>query len=370
MTVGGDRGTPRVGIREVARAAGVSVASASVAVNGRSGVSEATRRRVLAAAERLGYRANPQARALREGRTTTYGLVVRNFSNPFFIDVISGAEEVASAAGATLLVVDARYSLEREREQVQQMADRQCAGLAIAPVGYGESLLVWQQLSPGRPTVALNAAVEGLDGVTRVCPDNRRAVELPMRRLAELGHTRVAFLSAPRALVADPDRLRHFRRLAREFGMRPTALYSPLTMDGVRAATTRLLSRPDPPTAVITNSDYTAHAVYKAARSLSLPVGPGVSVIGHDDLPTSELLDPPLATLRLDRRAMGKALMRRLLEPGLTEDHLEPVELVARASLSTPCEQPFASRPPAVQRPATSRFPAPLEPRRQLDNGP
>src|SRR5215469_18913869 len=91
------------GIREVARLAGVSVASASFALNGQPGVAEDTRQRILAAAEHLGYRANPQAQALRRGRTTTYGFVVRNFSNPFFLEVLTGAERAASEAGATLL---------------------------------------------------------------------------------------------------------------------------------------------------------------------------------------------------------------------------------------------------------------------------
>ena len=93
-------GRPRTaGIRDVARIAGVSVASASFALNGQPGVADDTRRRILAIAEQLGYRANPQAQALRRGQTTTYGFVVRNFANPFFLEVLSGAEEVAGEAG-------------------------------------------------------------------------------------------------------------------------------------------------------------------------------------------------------------------------------------------------------------------------------
>ena len=98
----GGSGRP-AGIRDVARMAGVSVATASLALNGRPGVADETRRRALAAAEQLGYRANPQAQALRRGRTTTYGFVVRNFANPFFLEVLSGAQQVAGDAGATLL---------------------------------------------------------------------------------------------------------------------------------------------------------------------------------------------------------------------------------------------------------------------------
>jgi LacI family transcriptional regulator len=324
------------GIRDVARLAGVSVASVSFALNGQPGVADHTRRRILAAAAELGYRANPQAQALRRGRTTTYGLVIRNFSNPFFLEVLTGAEQAASEAGATLLLLDSQYSVERERMLVREMAAQRLAGLAIAPVGKGESVRLWQELRPGTPVVALNAAVEGVAGVSRVYPDNAAGVELAMRRLAVLGHSCAAFLSAPRGLVADPDRLRHFRRLARELGVQPVVMRSPLTIVDVRKASGTLLARRDAPTAVITNSDYTALGIYKTARDLSLRIGPDVSVIGHDDLPTSELLDPPLATIRLDGREMGRALMARLLGGAAAGDYVAPVELVERASLQAP----------------------------------
>jgi DNA-binding LacI/PurR family transcriptional regulator len=324
------------GIRDVARKAGVSVATVSFALNGQPGVAEDTRQRILAAAAELGYRANPQAQALRRGRTTTYGLVIRNFNNPFFLEVLAGAERAADEAGATLLLLDSHYSLERERMLVREMAAQRLAGLAIAPVGKGESVRLWQELRPGTPVVALNATVAGLTGVSRVYPDNAAGVALAMRRLAELGHSHVAFLSAPRGLVADPDRLRHFRRLARERGVRSHVMHSPLTIADVRKSAGTLLASQDAPTAIITNSDYTALGIYLTARDLSLRVGPDVSVIGHDDLPTSELLDPPLATIRMDGREMGRALMARLLDGNPPNDYVAPVELVERASLQAP----------------------------------
>jgi DNA-binding LacI/PurR family transcriptional regulator len=331
------------GIRDVARMAGVSVASASFALNGQPGVADDTRKRILAAAAELGYRANTQARALRRGQTTTYGIVVRNFANPFFLEVLAGAEEIASERGATLLVLDSRYSLERERGHVREMAAQRLAGLAIASVGTGESIRLWQELRAGAPVVALNTVVDGATGVSLVRPDNAAAVELPLRRLAELGHTSAAFLSAPPGLIADPDRLRHFRRLAPQLGLRAEVMYSPLTLTDVRQAALRLLAQRNAPSAIITNSDYTAHAVYKAARELSLRIGPGISVVGHDDLPTSELLDPPLATIALDGRDMGRKLMLRLLQRDPPGDYVAPVELVERASLQAP-EIPHSPR--------------------------
>jgi hypothetical protein len=220
-------GRQPAGIRDVARLAGVSVASVSFALNGQPGVADGTRRRILAVAAELGYRANPQAQALRRGRTTTYGLVIRSFSNPFFFEVLTGAERAASEAGATLLLLDSHFSAEREQMLVREMAAQRLAGLAIAPVGPGESLRLWQELRPGTPAVALNAAAEGIRGVSRVRPDNAAAVGLAMGRLAELGHACVALLCAPRGLVADPDRLRHFRRLTRDLGVQPVACARP-----------------------------------------------------------------------------------------------------------------------------------------------
>jgi LacI family transcriptional regulator len=205
-------------------------------------------------------------------------------------------------------------------------------------------VLLWQELRPGTPVVALNATAAGITGVSRVYPDNAVGVGLAMRRLAELGHSRVAFLSAPRGLVADPDRLRQFRRLARELGIRPTVMHAPLTIAEVRKAAGTMLARQDAPTAVITNSDYTALGIYLTARDLSLRVGPDVSVIGHDDLPTSELLDPPLATIRLDGREMGRAVMARLLGGGPLGDYIAPVDLVERASLQAPRPSPRSPR--------------------------
>jgi len=324
------------GIRDVARKAAVSVASVSFALNGQPGVAEDTRRRILAAAAELGYRANPQAQALRRGRTTTYGLVIRNFSNPFFLEVLTGAERAADEAGATLLLLDSHYSTERERMHVREMAAQRLAGLAIAPVGNGESVLLWQQLRPGTPVVALNASMDGIAGVSRVYPDNAVGVVLAMRRIAELGHSSAAFLSAPRGMAADTDRLRYFRRHARELDIRPQVMRSPLTIKDVRKAAGTLLARPDAPTAIITNSDYTALGIYKTVHDLSLRIGPDVSVVGHDDLPTSELLDPPLATIRTDGQEMGRALMARLLDWDPPTDYVAPVQLVERASLQSP----------------------------------
>ena len=96
--------------------------------------------------------------------------MVRNFANPFFLEVLSGAQEVAAETGATLLVLDSGYSVDTEREHVREMAAQRLAGLAIAPVGAGESIALWQEIRPGAPVVALNAAADGC----RACAGSSR----------------------------------------------------------------------------------------------------------------------------------------------------------------------------------------------------
>ncbi|HLS40115.1 MAG TPA: LacI family DNA-binding transcriptional regulator [Ornithinicoccus sp.] len=321
----------RVSIRDVAREAGVSTALASFALNGREGVAPATRARILEVARRLGYRADPLARALRTGLTGTYGLMVRNMRNPYFLEVLRGAQEAASEHRATVFAVDSAYSAEREREHVLHLVEQRVDALAIAPVGSGDAVALWQQLAPGKPTVVVNAVPRDPD-VVRVSPDNVSAVDQAVEHLVELGHRRLTFYSAPAGVMADHDRLERFLRRCAELGVDPHPVETPLDFDAAYDVTARLLQDRHPPTAIITNSDYTAHAVYRACRDAGVRVGADVSVVGHDDLLTSPLLDPPMTTLRLDRFALGRAIGERLRPGSSLGHHLEPVELVVRGS--------------------------------------
>lgn len=326
----------RTSIRDVADAVGVSPGLASLALNDRPGVAETTRARIREVASELGYRADPHARALRTGATATVGLVIRNLHNPYFLEIISAAQQACALEGQTVLVVDSDYSVEREREQIEQLAVHRVDALAIAPVGPGDSIERWQQLTGDSPLVVLNADVPGRSGITRVSPDNHEAVRLAATHLAELGHRRITLLTAPAHLMADHDRLQAFVQVAEELGIEPDPVETPLNLPAVGKTTEELLARRARPTAMIANSDFTAHAIYLAARTAGIQVGRDLSVVGHDDLPTSALLDPPLTTLALDLRSIGRALASRLNRSADLGDHVEPVRLVVRASTGPP----------------------------------
>lgn len=325
----------RTSIRDVAREAGVSTALASFALNDRDGVSAETKARILEVAQRLGYHPDPTARALRTGTTGSYGLMIRNMQNPYFLEVLRGAQAAASEHGATVFAVDSAYSVEREREHVDHLVQQRVDGLAIAPVGSGDAVERWQAASPGKPTVVVNAVVDR-PGVTTVSPDNDRAVDLAVEHLVGLGHRRITFYSAPAGVMADHDRLERFLARCTELGVRPDPVETALNLDAAYEVTRELLAAGEPPQAIVTNSDFTAHAVYRAARDAGVRVGAELSVVGHDDLATSQLLDPPLTTLHLDRYALGRAICERLRPRAALGDHLETVELVVRASTGPP----------------------------------
>ncbi|WP_104129494.1 LacI family DNA-binding transcriptional regulator [Cryobacterium sp. N21] len=323
----------QAGIKDVARVAAVSVSLVSLALNGRPGVSETTRAHIRAIANELRYTANQGARALRTGRSEMVGVLARNLSNPFFLDVLVAAQAEADASRSTIMMVDSHYSVERETEHLLHMAAQRFDGLAIAPTGSGSSIEVWTRQRPGTPVVVLNARAVEFSGVVHVGPADDDAVDLAVGHLTSIGHRRIGMMTAPSAVVADRSRLIAFQRHAEQRGGREFRIIeTALDLESVRENIRAVLLGPNPPTALITSSDHTAQAVYAAAALVGAKIGRDLSVVGHDDLSTSAFLDPPLTTVRLSRSSIGRETLRRLLDASVTEDHVEPVQLIVRGS--------------------------------------
>lgn len=323
-------------LQTVADAAGVSKSLASFALNGRPGVSDENRDIVLRVARELGYVPDAIARELRTGTAAMFGLIVRNVENPFFNDLLIGMQEVAFERDISIIAVDSRYSIDRERRHIRSLAARRVGGLAIAPVGDAEAVEEWRALRPGARTVLVNSSMKGDDpSVMHVSPDNDAAVTKAFEHLHALGHRRIAFLTAPPQLMSDADRYRRYTQLCAEYGVSQLPLFSPLQSTAIVEHLLAALDHAERPTAIITNSDFSANYIYTAAQMRGLRIGFDLSVVGHDDLDTSAHLAPGLTTLRLDRRALGSRAFARLTgeESG---NHVEPVTLVERASSGPP----------------------------------
>ncbi|MGM0709334.1 MAG: LacI family DNA-binding transcriptional regulator [Actinomycetota bacterium] len=335
MVPNNERGTSnrRPTVRTVAEAAGVSPSLVSFVFNERPGVSESTRQHVRKVAAELGYQPDPRARELRTGKATMMGLVVRNVANPFFNEILMGMQEKAESDGVSVLAMDSQFDAAREEVHVRSLASRRTAGLAIVPVGDASTVRLWQQLQPTAPLAIVNARLTAAPEIPHVTPDDETAVDLAFHHLHEMGHRKIALLSAPPQLMPDGDRTARYLQLCSEHHVLPIPIYASLRGDGLTEQLSEVFGRPtaERPTAIITNSDHTAAYVYHAIRHQGLIVGRDVSVIGHDDLATSSLLSPGLTTVRLDLREMGRQAYRRLTEPGLG-NHREPVELIVRGS--------------------------------------
>ena len=143
------------------------------------------------------------ARALRTGQSRLFGVLVRNLQNPYFLDVIGGLQEAAAAVDAGVVVADSNYSAEHEAAHIEVLAGQRIDGLAIAPVGSGAVIRRWQGLRPGLHTVVINATAPGLDGVSRVSPDNVAAVTLAAEHLASEDKICVDHETLRRWMLAD-----------------------------------------------------------------------------------------------------------------------------------------------------------------------
>ncbi|WP_433655210.1 LacI family DNA-binding transcriptional regulator [Nocardia sp. CA-128927] len=194
--------------------------------------------------------------------------------------------------------------------------------------------------STKRPVVLLNSADPGDRQATMsVRSDQHAAVDLAVRHLVDAGHRRLAMVIAPPDKSPDPERWQHFQLLSEQLGFTATAVITELSADAARVAVAAELRRASEvrPTAFIANSDYIAHAVYLAAADCGLLVPQDISVIGHDDLPTSASLSPPLTTIGVNRREIGEraaALLISTLDgpPPTARDVIVAVDLRVRSS--------------------------------------
>jgi LacI family transcriptional regulator len=329
--------TKRATLRDVAAGAGVSVAQASFALNGTGRVAAATAERVRRVAAELDYQADGRARALRTGRRSAYGVVIRNMRNPFFLDVLRGMETVAHRKGALLLIMSSDYDQERESAALRRLAAEAVAGIAIAPIGRRGRLLEWMDRHSHVPVVAFNCTPEpdregAASRLSTVGPDDEEAVARAVAHLAERGHREATLLMAPEHLAADWGREEAFQRHCAEHGMAGSVARGPLDYEAVARRSARMMALPGH-RALVVNSDHLSAAVYDAARSLGLRVGRDVSVVGHDDLPTSALLDPGLTTIAVEREVLGERIMDLLVEGPGAAVRL-PVRLVERGSVA------------------------------------
>ncbi|CAN5342205.1 substrate-binding domain-containing protein [soil metagenome] len=304
-------------IKDVAREVGVHPSTVSRALDPtrRDRLGETVVRRVLEAAERLGYRPDSAAASLRSGRSKLIGIIVPDIANPVFSPIISGLEHALSARDYALIVADQAPERAGKGDIIQMLVARRVDGLVLANVSLKddavERCLRWQV-----PVVLVNRA-ESEARVPSVVSDDIAGIRLAVTHLLELGHRRILHVAGPQGLSTGSLRRRGFVESMTAAGLSPAEAdieeAAAFTRDAGFAAARLLLGRCPDATAVVAANDLLALGVYEALREQNRRCPEDVSVIGHNDMPLVDLVSPPLSTIRISHREMGETTGELLL---------------------------------------------------------
>lgn len=328
---------PDIGLRDVAGRAGVSVGTVSNALNRPELVSAPTAARVSAAVEELGYVPNFAARQLKAGRSDALGLSVINIANPFFADLVFGAEEAAIAAGYSIIVGNGFDSTERESRYLDLFQRQRLDGILLAPVEYREEPL--QQLRRRRVPVVLVDHRHPRGQFSSVSVDNQLGGRIATQALLDSGCRHLAFIGGPDVRQQMVERLQGFREVADAAGVRTTRIDTDTLNTRLgREIADRIADLPDAdrPDGIFAGNDHLALGLLQGLVGRGLRVPEDIALVGYDDIEFAGAAVVPLTSVRQPAREMGARAVELLLHHlgGATEviEARFVPELIVRAS--------------------------------------
>ena len=304
-------------IADIARRAGVTKSAVSFALNGRPGVSQTTRDRILAIAEELGWQPSSAARALSDGRSGALGLVVDRPARmlgvePFFTQLIWGIEGELSAHDVALLL---QVTADREAQLAcyrRWWAERRVDGVFLVDLHIDDArVALLKEL--GMPAIVVGGP-QGLAGLPGVWNDDVPAERAMVEYLAALGHRRIARVAGLPELWHTAVRTEAFDAVTTELGVAAITVNTDYSGEQGARATRSLLASAEPPTAIAYDNDIMALAGLSVAAEMGVPVPDRLSIVAWDDSVLCRLVHPPLTAVSLDIAAYGAHVARRLLD--------------------------------------------------------
>ncbi|MEV6543144.1 LacI family DNA-binding transcriptional regulator [Streptomyces sp. NPDC051665] len=305
---------------DVARSAGVSVATVSHVLNDTRPVLPATRQAVLTAIEELGYTPNTLARSLVTSRTRSIGLAVSAISNPYFTEILQGVEAGALEQGYSLLIADPHDDPEHERTVVQLLHERRVDGMIVAPSAAPDALVAYL----GRhsvPTVFLDRMVEAPSDdappVDQVCAENVEPTAHLVTHLTGLGHRRIGLVAGLPGLSTTRERITGYRHGLAAAGLpydERLLTYGDSESAAAERATEKLLSLAAPPTALVTANNAMTIGALRALRERGLSVPGDLALCCFDDFAWADLFEPRLTAIAQPSKEIGAQAVRLLLD--------------------------------------------------------
>ena len=327
---------------DVATRARVSTATVSRCLNSPGQVQERTRDRVMTAVQELGYSPNFGARALAARRTNTIGAIIPTMENAIFARAIQAFQEELHASGVTLLVSSSSYRAEIEEEQIRTLVARGADALLL--IGHDRSPAIYQFLENRGIPVLISWAYDPEVARLSIGFDNRRAMAGLATEVLRQGHRQIGIISAD---CVGNDRARArvngVHDAMRAQGLDPATAHlieTHYSIENGARAMRRLMDLTPRPTAVICGNDVLAVGAVQMARELGLAVPGDVSITGFDDIELARVVDPPLTTVHVPHRDMGRQAARLLVDMvaghPASESVLLETNLCLRGTLAPP----------------------------------
>ena len=304
-----------VNIRDIAKAAGVSVATVSKALNGYRSVNASTREKVKRIAEEMQFHPNAAARSLVGQRSMTLGVfLTTGLAHPFFASLLGGVDQALQARGYDLIYLS-QVSWRQEYHFVQHCRSRNVEGVLV--FGFQESDMDFGELIESKlPAVFIDMDMSG-SHIATISSDNLEAIRSVIRRLHEWNHRRIAFVAGQAGSYASRMRFEGYCEGLASCGLpfrQPYVMDGDYTRDSGYEAMKRLLAVPaeERPTAVICCSDMSAIGAMEAAIEEGLSVPDDISIVGFDDIEVARSVRPALTTIRQDTESIGRKAVELL----------------------------------------------------------
>jgi LacI family transcriptional regulator len=316
-------------LKDVAKKLGIHPATVSRALSPRTShlVSAETVARVRKAAAAMDYVPNAMASGLRTSRSHTIGVVIPDLTNPLFPGMVRGIQDTLSRVGYTPLLVNTDGDPEVEARVVASLSARRVDGFILATARRDHPLLV--ELSQKYPVVLINRVTESMQ-LPSVASDEQHGIRLAVEHLYALGHRDIGHVAGPVWSSTGHERSQAFTRAMRDHDLvvaRRIVAVDSWDIDAAKQAALRLLASEPELTAVVSGNDQLALGVIAAARHLKLRCPRDISVVGYNDMPFMDIVDPPLTTVRVPQHDIGSEAARLILSL-LVEDAGTPVKQV------------------------------------------
>ena len=331
-------------IYEIAKEAGVSIATVSRVINNRGSVSEKSRKKVNDVIARRNYVPNGNARSLSTSKSTTIGVVVPDINNPFFSQLLQGITRAADEQGLHVVLFNTDEDPQREHQILLSMREQRLRGIIATPVAESDPVTI-ERLTEfeglGIPVVLLDRQVKNA-AFDRVLTNDEQGVFRAVSELIRLGHKRIAIITGPDKSLPGRERLAGYLHAMREYGV-------PLVPELIREGdfmskrayqeTLAVMALPIPPTAIFSSNNMTTYGCLRAFNELGLRIGVDISLIGFDDIDALSWLGYKLSVVNRAVPEMGEQAMRMLLYRFAQENGSEngkttffPTELILRGS--------------------------------------